>query len=262
VTPFEHIVSALLAAIGAWLNAVAGGGTFLTFPLLTFLGLTALQANIISTIALWPGAVASAFAYRTLWISVWRQLYAFILVSLIGSACGAWLLLHLPESSFEALVPWLLLFAALLLSFGQRLKNKLKPETANGLSTVSILSNKRSYCIMLFFQFLIAIYGGYFGAGIGVLMLAVLQFAPLQNIHEMNAVKVVLGSAINAVAFFIFIMSGKVNWDVGVWMLIGGVLGGYVGTRISLNISPDFIKRMVLIIAWMITLIYFVLYFY
>ena len=98
---------------------------------------------------------------------------------------------------------------------------------------------------MLGAQFLISVYGGYFGAGIGILMLAVLQFAPLKNIHEMNAVKVVLGTAINAVAFLTFALSGNVDWSIGKWMLIGGILGGYFGTRISLHISPLWMRRFV-----------------
>lgn len=255
-----NFLSGLIAAIGAWINSIAGGGTFLTFPLLTMLGYSALQANMISTIALWPGSAASAVAYRHVWKKMLHALPSLIVISLIGSYLGAWLLLHLPEQMFELLVPWLLLFAALLLSIGPRLKTWFGSQELNNTDHAEFdwhLRSKKSRGYMLAAQFIISIYGGYFGAGIGILMLAVLQFAPLKDIHEMNAVKVVLGTSINAVAFMMFIFSGRIDWSVGIWMLMGGIIGGYVGTRISLHIPATWLRRAVLVIAWTMTLAYF-----
>lgn len=258
----EHFLSAVIAAIGAWINSVAGGGTFLTFPLLTFMGCTALQANIISTIALWPGSVASSFAYHRVWRTMLHALPLLISVSLLGSFLGAWLLLHLPEKIFEFMVPWLLLFAALLLTFGPRLKAQFA-STADAPLSISEWKHisPRTHRHIAFTQFLIAVYGGYFGAGIGILMLAALQFAPFRNMHEMNAVKVVLGTAINVIAFVMFVFSGKVDWNIARWMLMGGILGGYVGTYISLFIPAPILKKLVLCIAWLMTITYFIVFF-
>lgn len=247
MTGIELWISSLLAALGAWVNAVAGGGTFLTFPMLTFIGLTALQANILSTIALWPGIVASAFAYRHERKSLTLPIKPLLTVSLIGSAIGTGLLLYLPETYFEHAVPWLLLFATLLLSFGKKIKTYVASRPQG---------NSHSLPLILCSQFLIAIYGGYFGAGIGILMLAMIQFLPLASIHQSNALKALLGSTINAVAFFIFIFSGHVIWSIAIWMLIGGIIGGYVGTRIALKINPNMMRMIVLVIAWITTVIY------
>ena len=237
-----------IAAIGSAINAVAGGGTFLAFPVLILGGVDALQANIISTIALWPGSVASAFAFRSERTANIRELLPFILISVAGSAVGAAILLLTPVRVFSTMVPWLMLGATLLFTFGRfflRQPAEVQPQQKHPFV---------AYMLMM----LIAIYGGYFGAGIGILMLAMLQLMGHSNIHQMNALKTVLGSAINAVAWVVFAVSGIVRWDIAGVMIMGGIAGGYVGARLSLRVPPKKIRLLVSVIGFTMTALFFV----
>lgn len=231
------------AAVGAAMNAVAGGGTFLVFPLLILSGFGAVAANIMSTIALWPGSVASSVAFKSERAQFEKKrLIPFIIASIIGSALGTWLLLSTPEAMFKQLVPYLLLVATLIFTFGKTLirhfhKSKNPDLKTNWIPAVAGMTA-------------IAIYGGYFGAGIGILMLAMLQMLGMSKIHEMNAIKTVLGSTINAVAFFVFIFSPLVLWDVTIVMILGAIIGGYVGARVSLRISPEKLRLIISVIGF------------
>lgn len=243
----QHLVFFVVAAVGGAINSVAGGGSFLLFPVLMFGGLSAVAANIMCSIALWPGSVASAIAY-------WREVKTPIAVlkkllffCVIGSAIGAWILLHFPEETFAKLVPWLLLMATLIFAFGRLLLAKLRLEHASTNHVVVYLG-----------MLLIAVYGGYFGAGIGILMLAMLQLAGHSHMHEMNAMKTVLGSAINAVAVVIFIASGRVEWHWAAALVAGGISGGYIGTKLALKVSPEKIRRLVIVIATAMTAYFFI----
>lgn len=224
--------------IGSAINAVAGGGTFLTFPLLIFGGMSALTANIMSTIALWPGSVASAVAYRKERNINKEQLVKFLAISITGSIIGTSTLLLTPEQTFENLVPWLMLFATLLFTFGRK---------------VRFSASEPHHTMGFILQFLIAVYGGYFGAGIGILMLAMLQLLGFTHIHQMNALKTILGSTINAVAVFIFLFSGKIIWPVAAVMIAGALTGGYVSARMALKISPERVRLMVCVIGFCMT---------
>jgi uncharacterized protein len=240
-----------IAMTASCINSVAGGGTFLTFPLLIINGMTAIQANIVSTIALWPGSVASAIAYRGEQKLPRKQFMPLIIISIAGSIVGTAILLLTPEVVFRQLVPWMLLAAISIFTFGGK-----------GVAWLNQFSSHATPARRFgaaFLQFLIAVYGGYFGAGIGILMLAMLQVMGFSHIHQMNALKTVLGSAINGVAWLIFVFSGRVVWDVALIMLMGAVLGGYIGARVSLRISPDKIRLLVSVIGFSMTA-YFFLY--
>ncbi len=235
------------AAVGAAINSVAGGGSFLLFPVLMVGGMPAVAANVMCTIALWPGSVASSYAY-------WREvktpvatLKKLLVFCVIGSAVGAWALLHFPEETFARLVPWLLLAATLVFTFGRRVLTLLHKEHAVAPPLVV-------YGGML----AIAVYGGYFGAGIGILMLALLQLIGHQQMHEMNGLKTVLGSAINAVAMVMFVASGSVLWAAAPALIAGGVVGGYVGTRLALKVQPEKVRRLVVVIACTMTAYFFI----
>lgn len=233
----------MAAMAGGAVNAVAGGGTFIVFPLLIWGGLGSVQANIMSTIALWPGSVSSVFAYRRE-ISVSRKnLINLAIISILGSAIGTATLLLTPEALFQRLVPWLLLIATLIFTFGRRfIKSGLPHEGGKKI---------------LFIQFCIALYGGYFGAGIGILMLAMLQMMGMQSIHRMNAIKTILGSAINAVAVVIFISAGRVVWPLAAVMISGAVAGGYFGARYALKVSPQKVRMFVSCIGFAMTAYFF-----
>ncbi len=251
---FDIIVYFAVAAIGGAINSVAGGGTFLTFPILILNGLSPLSANVMSTVALWPGSVASAYAYRKELNVGRKQLKEFITVSVIGSSIGTALLLLLPEIMFAHTVPWLLLFATLIFMFGGSAAQPM-PDAGNQLPKKAPASDIRHLTsgAAMPLQFAIAIYGGYFGAGIGILMLAMLQLLGFSNIHRMNALKVILGSAINAVAVLIFVLAGKVVWPIAVIMILGGVTGGMLGTRLALKTNPRHVRRLVTIVGAVMT---------
>jgi uncharacterized protein len=244
----------IAAVAGGAVNSVAGGGTFLVFPVLTMAGLSPFQANIMSTIALWPGTVSSAWGYRKELLVEKKQLKKFLIVSIIGSIAGTELFLHTSERAFERLVPWLILGATLLFTFGRKgikALNQFSGEVPPGHKMVG----RKIAGIAL--QLVIAVYGGYFGAGIGILMLAMLQLMGMQHIHQMNALKTVLGTAINAVAFVIFCFSGQVIWSAAPVMIIGAIIGGYVGARMALKVSAEKIRWLVSAIGFAMTMYYF-----
>lgn len=245
MTLLDIAIYFLAGFTGSAINSVAGGGTFLTFPLLIMNGMSALQANIMSTIALWPGSVASALAYKNERNIDGKQLRKFIVISILGSAVGTTTLLVTPEQTFESLVPWLLLFATLLFTFGRNMR--LPASGSHHTAGLGFL-----------LQFSIAIYGGYFGAGIGILMLAMLQLQGFTHIHQMNALKTILGSTINAVAFVIFLFSGKVIWSVAAVMVAGALAGGYFGAKFALKISPSKVRFIVCIIGFVMTGYFFI----
>lgn len=230
------------------INSVAGGGTFFTFPALIFAGVPPIAANATSTIAVWPGAVASAIAYRKQLRLKREHMMALAITSFIGGALGAVILLITPEQTFTTLIPWLMLIATLLFAFGDKLKKQaLAAEEINYSSAKSIG-----------LQMAIALYGGYFGAGIGILMLALLNLLGLRDIHQMNALKTVLGSAINGVAVLIFIFSGLVDWSAAGVMVVSAIIGGYLGAHYAQKLPKIWVKYFVITVGCLMTLWFFV----
>ncbi|MDG1287590.1 MAG: sulfite exporter TauE/SafE family protein [Rickettsiales bacterium] len=236
--------SAFLAGV---INSVAGGGTFFTFPALIFVGVSPIVANVTSSIAVWPGAVASAVAYRKQLRVDRKAVLALSLTSVMGGAIGAVVLLVTPVQMFESLIPWLMLIATLLFAFGDKLRARpVELEQVNFTSPKSIL-----------LQLGIALYGGYFGAGIGILMLALLSLLGVRDIHTMNALKTVLGSAINGVAVVIFLFSGMVHWPSAGVMVLAAVIGGYVGAHYAQKMPKPVVKRFVIIVGVLMTAWFF-----
>ena len=234
--------------VAAAINSVAGGGTFLTFPVFMLNGLTALQANIMSTMALWPGTLASVAGYRNILVTDRKLLLPYLLIGFFGGATGSVLLLFTPELVFRALVPWLLLVATLIFTFGRH--------GIEALHRFSLSEGTRR-AASLALQVMIALYGGYFGAGIGILTLAMLQILGHTHIHRMNAVKTVLASVINAATALVFIGSGEVLWSVLWIMVLGAVAGGYAGARVAQKIPPSYVRALVSCIGFGLTAYYF-----
>lgn len=239
-----NIALFVVAALASAINSVAGGGTFLTFPLLIFYGLGAVEANVTSAVALWPGILGSVYGYRREWMQQRNALPVLMVLSVCGAAIGAGILLLAPEKTFEWLVPWLLLIATLLFTFGRPIITALKLEQHPKIAR--------------FIQFLIAIYGGYFGAGIGILMLAMLQLAGLHHIHRMNALKAVLGCTINAIAVAIFVAAGAVRWDIAWVMVLGAITGGYFGAHWAQKLPPSSVRYFVIAVGVSMTLYFFI----
>jgi uncharacterized membrane protein YfcA len=234
------------AAIGGGLNSVAGGGSFVAFPALLFAGVPPVPANATNTIALWPGAVASAVAYRRELSDARREALPLGVAALIGGLAGSLLLLHTAESTFVLLIPWLLLFATVLFTFGGPLAKR-------------VTGNRRApLALGVVAQLVISVYGGYFGGGMGIMMLAVFTLLGMTHIHRMNALKNVLGTLINGVAVVAFVLAGAVRWAPGVVMIAGGIGGGYFGAAAARRVDPKRVRALVVVVAWTMTLYFFV----
>jgi hypothetical protein len=235
----------LAAVAGGGINSVAGGGSFIAFPALLFAGVAPVPANATNTIALWPGSLASVVAYRREVGEVKKELLPLGIAAFAGGLAGSLLLLHTKESTFVLLIPWLLLFATVLFTFGGPVSKRLTKGRHAPL-WVGVLG-----------QLFISVYGGYFGGGMGIMMLAVLTLLGMTHIHRMNALKSVLGTLINGVAVVAFIVAGAVVWAPGLVMIVGGIGGGYAGAALARRVSPAHVRRAVMVIAWGMTLYFF-----
>ncbi len=233
------------AAIGGAINSVAGGGSFIAFPALLGAGVPPIRANATNTIALWPGSAASAVAYRREIRDVRHELVPLGLASLLGGLSGSLLLLRTSNHTFVLLIPWLLLFAALLFSFGKKVAHYLTRGAQASLGVAVIA------------QVAISVYGGYFGGGIGIMMLAVLSVLGMTDIHRINWLKTVLATLINGVAVAAFIAARAVAWAPGVVMVVGGIAGGYAGAAIARRVNPKRVRGLVLAVAWGMTAYFF-----
>ncbi len=245
MTPAEALLLGGSAFGAGVMNSIAGGGTILTFPALIALGLPAISANATSTVALLPGAASSMAGYRREVQSHTGWLRALFLPSLIGGAAGSVLLLSTPEKVFARLAPWLILFATgLFLVQGAWARRKAKKDL-RASKRVEDNSEKREGLPEGWFwgavaaQLGIAVYGGYFGAGIGILMLALLGFLGLSDIHAMNGLKNFFNLCINLIAAGLFIARGAVVWPVALVMIPCAVLGGYGGARLARYIGRE-----------------------
>jgi uncharacterized protein len=250
----EYMKSDLLligaALVAGLMNAVAGGGSFFTFPALVFTGVPSIIANASSTVALFPGAFASAWGYRDDSFEFEGvSLKSILLVSIFGGIGGALLLLYTPEKTFDAIVPWLLLTATLAFSFG--------PQLAPMLQRMSRRSLRIRPSIMLPAQFLIGLYAGYFGGAIGLIMLAAWSLLGLTDVKSMNPKRTLIGGSMNAAAVVCFIIAGKIWWHQTLIMLVAAVAGGYAGARIGRRMNPRHIRVLVTVISVLMTIAFF-----
>jgi uncharacterized protein len=247
------ILALIAASFGAGvMNAMAGGGTILTYPTLVFLGLPAITANATSTVALLPGAVASLAGYRREVQEHRQWLKTLFLPSLIGGAIGSVLLLRTPENTFSFLAPILILFATVLFMVQgavSRWTSHRRTDPAEGSPGIG------RWAAASLLQLGVATYGGYFGAGIGILMLALLGFLGLSNIHAANGVKNFFGVCINAAAAGYFIFKGAVVWPAALAIATGAILGGYGGARFARRIGKEKARAAVVVIGLLVTAI-------
>jgi len=237
----------IVAAVAGAVNSVAGGGSFLTLPTLLYAGVPPVVANATSTMAMLPGSVASAVAYRRELHVVGRWLMPLGIVSLAGGFLGGVLLVRTSDTSFMRLLPWLMLLAAVTFTFGDGVRRTLSLEHLYG-----------NVWLVAAIQFVIAIYGGYFGGGMGIMMLASFALVGMLDIHEMNALKTLLGVLINVLALGEFIVTGIVAWGPGLIMVAGAVVGGYFGAVLARRIDPVWIRGFVIATGWAMTIYFFV----
>jgi uncharacterized membrane protein YfcA len=245
----------LAAVVAGALNSVAGGGSFISFPALVVVGVPEIRANATNTVALWPGALASIGPYRDMLGAKRQSLLSLGALSVIGGVAGAIVLLHTPKATFSKLIPFLLLGATLLFTFGPRLTAVLRMRlAARAKAGPSWLGTLGVGALLLAMAF----YGGFFGGGLSILLLALLALLGMENIHEMNALKVLLNALINGVAVVTFVKAGAVVWPDALVMIGGSTIGGFGGAFFARKLEPLVVRRFVIGVGVAMTLYFFI----
>ncbi len=248
----EQAIFLFVAGIlGGALNAVAGGGSFVAFPALLFTGVPPIPANATNSLALWAGVTASGGAYRDRLDVPRRVLVPLLATSLAGGLIGAYLLLKTPAHTFMRVLPWLMLGATLLFVFGKRLAGERVSSVGQDATTAAIVGAS-------IFELFVAIYGGYFGGGVGIVNLAMLAAVGMTDIHAMNALKSVLGIAINGIASLAFVVKRAVVWPQAVVMIAGAMVGGYFGAHYAQKLPQAWVRWFVILVGAGMTVYFFV----
>jgi uncharacterized protein len=243
------------AAIAGTLNALAGGGSFISFPALLFLRIPAVQANATNTVALWPGLAASAVAYLKRLNTPLRVLAPLLVTSIAGGWAGALLLLRTPQHTFLHLVPWLMLAGTLLFAFGNSIRTLVgKTAVTDDLRDISW----QAIIVSSIAELLVAVYGGYFGAGIGFMILGMLAMSGMKDIHAMGAIRTLLAAAINAAAVITFIVAHAVLWPQCAVMIAGSLAGGWFGAHYAQKADPRKVRGVVIGVGMAMTGYFFV----
>lgn len=239
------LFAAAFAAGG--LNAVAGGGTLITFPALVAAGVPPIVANATSSVSQWPGYLASSLTFRRE-LSGQRAMVGMSAASLLGGLAGGWLVTVVSPRLFDVLIPWLILLATVMFAFSTTLTRWMSQHAANvGRSTSALLVG----------QFVVSIYGGFFGGGMGIMMLALYSLFALDTLTRMNALKTWLSVLISGVAVLTFIAAGLVHWPAALVMLAGTVLGGVAGARLARRLPALWLKRVVVALGSVLTAAFF-----
>jgi uncharacterized membrane protein YfcA len=240
----QFLVPPAAAFAAGVMNSVAGGGSFLSFPALVLAGVPAISANATNNAAMWVGTIGSARGYREEVREHRSLLRPVVIASIVGSLIGACLLLVTPQALFQRLIPWLLLFATLVFALSPLLTRRKHRAPSHAPWQIAA-------------QFAVAIYGGYFGAGMGILMLAVLAFSGLPSFNAQNAIKNVLAVSINGVALVPFVLA-RIDWRFALPMAVLALLGGYCGARFFRRVSQPISRALVIVIGIAMTTVFFV----
>jgi len=265
-----YLVLCPAALIGGAINSVAGGGTLITFPALLWAlsgtpGATII-ANATNTVALCPGALSGSWGYRRELRDLWGWVRWLALPSLIGGIAGSWIVVVAPEASFKAMIPWLIGLATALFILQPRLtptRKSISPVSDSAVSgavpntLTAEKTSPRYLWLVCGLQLLIGLYGGYFGAGLGILMLSTLSLLQLGTIHQVNGLKTALAGMINGIAVVVFMASGSVNWKLAVPMLVSASIGGWLGATMARRMDRSVVRRIVIAIGISLTTWYF-----
>ncbi len=270
LTLWQASVAFAVALAAGVINALAAGGTLATFPTLIWLGLDSVTANATSTVALWPFNIGAALGYRRETLQLEPRMFYLIIPGALGGFVGAMLLRLTPVATFDRLVPYLILFATLLfMSNGpiQKLLNSARSEpdahrqteTSSrpaGLSATSknVHDTAKWFLYALGYQIIVGLYGGYFGAGIGIMMLAAFSILGMADIHQMNALKNILGGAINAIAALYFIAHRMVYWPYVGIMAAGSIAGGFAGAHLARRIGRAMVRKIVIAVGFLMAI--------
>jgi len=240
------------ALIAGAINSVAGGGSFVSFPTLLFVGIPPVNANATNTVALWPGQVASIGAYRRQFgILSWKTITPLLVTGVLGGILGGWTLLKTPQQTFLRLVPWLMLAATIIFAMSGRVTRWVRQRSASGEHHE--FNTGRGVVIQTF----IAFYIGYFGAGAGILILAMLALLGMDEIHSMNALKALLTTVSNGVAMLLFVFSHAVYWPETVLMVVASMIGGYFGAHFAQKTKPEYVRAIVIGIGFTLSVYFF-----
>lgn len=248
---FSHAILLFFAgALGGAMNAVAGGGSFVAFPALLFTGVPPIPANATNTLSLWVGTAVSGGAYRNRLNLPRRVLLPLLSMSLLGGLAGALLLIKTPAHTFLRVIPLLMLGATLLFTFGRHLTSRISEGISHQASNSAIAGAS-------FFELLVAIYGGYFGGGIGIMNLAMLAALGMTDIHAMNALKIILVAVINGVAAVTFIATGSIVWPQALVMIAGAAAGGYSAAHYAQKVPQSLVRVTIIALGLGMTTYFF-----
>ncbi len=251
-TLLDLVIVCFAAVAAGFINAIAGGGTLVTFPVLTAIGMPAVAANVTNTIGLCSGILGGVYAQRHDFESQKKRLFKILPVSIVGGIAGALILLNTNESSFRTIIPYLILLATIILALQVPVRNWV------ALRTSMAHSGRLNAAAMYLFIFLAAIYGGYFGAGLGVILMAILGLVINESLTKLNVLKQAISFSVNIAASVYFLFSGKVDWLIAGVIAIGAISGGYIGGKLAGKINPTFLRTIVIVIGLAVSLYYFI----
>ncbi len=245
--------STILILIASFLagamNAIAGGGTFFSFPALLAIGVPPVMANATNSVALWPASLSSAWAYRNELSRHKKRLLLLTLVAFVGGILGSMLLLSIRDEAFARLIPWLLLFATVVFAFSDKISS---------LANLHTLSRDKIFHLLTLPALLgVSVYGGFFGAGLGILLIAYLLIVETQSISEANALKNYLSAVTYSVSVVVFVSAGAISWQHMLMMLPSATLGGYMGALFAKKISHRLLRWIITIVGFGLSWYYF-----
>jgi uncharacterized membrane protein YfcA len=243
----DFVLIATAAFFAGVLNAMAGGGSFLTFPALMYIGIPPIPANATSALAVFPGYLSSTLGFlQEIRAFDRKQLIKLVTLACIGGLAGAMLLLTTPSDVFRSLIPWLLLFATLLFSMGDRISRYLNraPEQQEKSSSLAVLA--------------VSVYGGYFNGGLGIILLALFSSMGFRDLNLMNGLKNGLSFILSAVSVTVFAIAGVVHWPEAIVMMVTATIGGYAGARLARRLPPQWVKNFVVLVGALMTIAFFV----
>ncbi|AKH19357.1 sulfite exporter TauE/SafE family protein [Sedimenticola thiotaurini] len=245
---FEVLFLFLAGFFGGVLNSIAGGGSFITFPALLFVGVPPISANATNTFSSCSGYISGAYAFRRELMAHRTELPRFVLVSLVGGVGGAWLLLQTPETLFQEAIPWLLLFATLLFILGGRINLVLR-----GLASMHRHASSVGQLLLLIFLLGVCVYGGFFNAGLGIITLSYLALAGYADINAMNGIKLLVSTVVSLIAIALFVFDGVIAWYEGTLVLLGTLTGGYVAAHAARRLPQTRVRQFVIVVSVAVT---------
>lgn len=249
---FELVLLFFAGFLGGALNSIAGGGSFITFPALIFVGIPPIMANATNTFASCAGYISGTYAFRKEIADRKDGLFLIIITSLIGGICGAWLLLKTPEAVFQEAIPWLLLFASILFIFGEKINTLFKKMASYHRHASSI-----GGFLLLIILLGVSTYGGFFNAGLGIITLSYLVLAGHTNINTMMGLKLLVSTTVSLIAIALFIYNDVIVWYEGTIVLCGTLIGGYIAAQVSRQLPQKLVRRLVIVASIVITIYFF-----